>query len=96
MAASVEPKCDARPLLSAPIPPTLRTANHASAITADKMCYGGWSTAANAAPSAPNFLLRARLVEFDTKNNVPNATGWLWYALGKTDDIKSPITATIG
>ena len=74
----------------------VRIQRTSSAITADKMCYGGWSTAANAAPSAPNFLLRARLVEFDTKNNVPNATGWLWYALGKTDDIKSPITATIG
>lgn len=66
-----------------------------SGITADNMRYGGWQTAGTAVPTGPNFVLRARLVEFDTRNNVPDATGWLYYALGGTN-ATGPATVTIG
>lgn len=66
----------------------------ATAITANQMRYGAYSVADSAPPTA-NFVLRARLAEFDTKNNVPNATGWLYYALGDQTAITSNATATI-
>jgi len=45
---------------------------------------GIYYSAAYTAPVAPvsaNFLLRARLIEFDTENSVPLARGWVSYAL---------------
>jgi len=76
-----------------------RIARSASGITADKMLYNGWQSATSAAPSTPNFVLRGRLVQFDTKNNVPDAHGWLYYGFGSAADgasLTDPITATIG
>lgn len=72
-----------------------RIARTATGITADSMRYGGWQTAADAAPTGPNFVLRARLIKFDTKNNIPNADGWLYYALGSATASTADATATI-
>jgi hypothetical protein len=48
-------------------------------ITAQGVYY---STAyAATAPLSTNFVLRARLIEFDTENSVANARGWVSYAL---------------
>ena len=68
---------------------------NADGLTADAMRYGGWKTAADAAPTSANFVLRARLIKFDTKNNVPNADGWLYYAIGSAIDSKTDAIATI-
>jgi len=70
-----------------------RVANKSSGITVDRMLYGTWE-AAGTAPDAANFALRARLIEFDTKNNVPDASGWLSYKLGDVTG-EADATATI-
>ena len=67
----------------------------ATTLTADKMLYGSWSAATGAAPASANFVLRARLIEFDTKNNVPDATGWLYQSLSSVDGGKADTKATI-
>ena len=72
-----------------------RIKRNADGLTADAMRYGGWKTAADAAPTSANFVLRARLIKFDTKNNVPNADGWLYYAIGSAIDSKTDAIATI-
>ena len=72
-----------------------RIKRNADGLTADAMRYGGWQTAADAAPTSANFVLRARLIKFDTKNNVPNADGWLYYAIGSAIDSKADAIATI-
>jgi hypothetical protein len=54
-----------------------------SVLTCDKMKYGVWSGANSAAPDTANFALRARLINWDTENNDPNARGWVKYALKK-------------
>lgn len=73
-----------------------RIANTTAGLTADRLLYGSWEAATGTAPSSANFLLRARLINFDTKNNVQNATGWLAYLLGDgTQDNKTKATATI-
>lgn len=51
-------------------------------IAADRLLYGEWEAATGAAPDSANFVLRSRLVNFDTKNNVSNATGWLSILMG--------------
>lgn len=71
-----------------------RIRRNADALTADKMFYQSWQSAGNA-PSSPNFVLRARLVQFDTRNNVPNANGWLYYGLVKSDNTEGDITVTL-
>ncbi|MGB8167619.1 MAG: hypothetical protein WCF18_09010 [Chthoniobacteraceae bacterium] len=48
------------------------------AVTATKFLYGGSSTADNK-PSSANFVIRARLRDFDTENSIPNAKGLIWY-----------------
>lgn len=63
-------------------------------ITANQYRYGAYANA-DSAPTAPNFVLRARLIEFDTKNNVHDATGWLYYALGDSTTITAAATASI-
>ena len=73
----------------------VRVQRTASGITADSMRYGGWQTAVAAAPTGANFVLRARLINFDTKNNVPDCDGWLYYALGSSTDTSAAATATI-
>ena len=71
-------------------------ANTTSGLTADRLSYGAWEAATGTAPESANFLLRARLINFDTKNNVQNATGWLAYLLGDgTQENKTNATATI-
>lgn len=64
-------------------------------LTADKMLYGTWSVATGTAPASANFVIRARLIEFDTKNNVPDATGWLYHNLSSVDGGKTDTKATI-
>lgn len=51
-------------------------------MSADKLLYSAWS-AADAVPAAPAFVLRARLIEFDTENNVSDARGYVFRALSK-------------
>ena len=55
---------------------------------ADQMAYNKWR-AADAIPTASNFTLRARLVDFDTENSVLGAKGLVYYAFtGATTKIK--------
>jgi hypothetical protein len=51
-------------------------------VHADQMAYGNW-TAAGESPESANFMLRARLVEFDTENSVRGAKGTVFYALSE-------------
>lgn len=44
--------------------------------------YGQWTGTANV-PSAQSFLLRLRLVNFDTENSIVNARGTAWYSMTK-------------
>ncbi len=66
----------------------------ASGLTANKISYGA-SSVADSVPASPNFILRARLIQFDTRNNVHNAMGWLYYAVGDTTKTTGDATATI-
>ena len=73
-----------------------RIARTSTGLPADKMSYGTWQAATGTAPASANFALRARLINFDTRNNVPDATGWLYYALGNSDGTGTgDATATI-
>ena len=47
---------------------------------ADQLLYNGWAAAA-AAPAGPNFIIRARLVQWDTENSVRGAKGNVFYSL---------------
>ena len=47
---------------------------------ADVMAYGAWR-AATETPASANFVLRVRLVEFDTENSVQKAQGTVFYSL---------------
>jgi predicted nucleotidyltransferase len=49
-------------------------------MTAEKLIQTAW-TAATVAPATPSFLLRARIVQFDTENNVRGAKGYVFSAL---------------
>jgi hypothetical protein len=71
--------------------------NNAGALVANRLIYGSLEAAPDAAPPSANFWLRARLINFDTRNNVSNATGWLVYAIGSDEDktLKSNVKATI-
>lgn len=53
-----------------------------NAMAANAIAYGAIAPAA-VAPSSPNFVIRARLVDFDTENNVPDATGLVYYRFAK-------------
>jgi len=50
--------------------------------TCSRQAYGIWEGGAQI-PTAPNFALRARLIEFDTENNAQNARGFIYRALTK-------------
>jgi hypothetical protein len=65
-------------------------------MSCDQMRYGNWSSG-DSVPADANFVLRARLVEFDTENNTPNARGWVCYCLAAADatDSTSNAIATI-
>ena len=74
----------------------------ASSLVANRMLYGNWeaANATGAAPASADFGLRARRINFDTKNNVSSARGWLSYALGGVPasgvtELTNDITATI-
>ena len=54
--------------------------NATTGLTAQGNYYGN-SYTAPAAPVSANFLLRARLIEFDTENSVSSARGWVSYSL---------------
>ncbi|MEA3212254.1 MAG: hypothetical protein QOE70_5311 [Chthoniobacter sp.] len=54
-------------------------------VTGTKFIYGA-SAAADNAPSSGNFVIRARLKDFDTENSIPGAKGLIWYeSTGKSD-----------
>ena len=57
---------------------------------ADQMAYNKWTGGGTgSAPTDPTFVLRARLVEFDTENSVVGAKGLVYYAFtGATTDIQ--------
>ena len=46
--------------------------------SADRLLYGRWEGGAQV-PASPNFVLRARLVQFDTENSITNARGFVFY-----------------
>lgn len=48
-------------------------------ISLDRQIYAAWEGANDHAPSSANFVLRARLVKFDTENSRPNARGWVFH-----------------
>jgi hypothetical protein len=51
-------------------------------ITAERRLYTAWSASpANAVPPSPGFVLRARLIQFDTENSVRGAKGFVFVAL---------------
>jgi hypothetical protein len=60
----------------------------ASGIDCDKAKYGNWSEG-DSAPADANFVLRARLIEFDTENNQAAARGWVYYQLGPSESSTS-------
>lgn len=47
----------------------------------DVQNYGLWTGNNAAAPTTPAFVLRARLINFDTENSRPEARGWVLYQL---------------
>ena len=51
-------------------------------LSAEKLVYTAWTAApAGSEPATPTFVIRARLIEFDTENSVPGATGFIYAAL---------------
>ncbi len=51
-------------------------------ISAERQLYIAWSACpANAVPQTPGFVLRARLIQFDTENSVRGAKGFVFAAL---------------
>ncbi|NBS07481.1 MAG: hypothetical protein EBS69_08890 [Verrucomicrobia bacterium] len=58
---------------------------------ANAFAYGVWSPVTASAPSSRNFILRARLANFDITDTQGDPRGWLGYALrpyGDADQIK--------
>ena len=49
-------------------------------ITGDQLKYSAW-TAADAHPAGTTFVLRARLIEFDTQDSVADAVGFIYRAM---------------
>lgn len=47
---------------------------------ADRLLYNVWEAGA-AAPASPNFVIRARLMQWDTENSVRGAKGNIFYAM---------------
>ena len=68
--------------------------NDSTGIKANQIRYGGVSVA-DSAPGTANFVLRARLINFDIKNNVHQPTGWLYYSIGGSEGSEGPAEATI-
>jgi hypothetical protein len=51
-------------------------------ISAERLLYTAWSAApAGALPATPAFVLRARLIQFDTENSVRGAKGFVFLAM---------------
>ena len=51
-------------------------------ISAERRLYTAWSACpANSVPQSPGFVLRARLIQFDTENSVRGAKGFVFAAL---------------
>ena len=50
------------------------------ALLADRLLYNVWAGGAPT-PAGPNFVIRARLIQWDTENSVRGAKGNLYYAL---------------
>jgi hypothetical protein len=49
-------------------------------LTAERLLYATWQ-AASVAPASPSFVIRARLVQFDTENSVRGAKGYVFAAM---------------
>lgn len=47
----------------------------------DRQLYGVWEGATAEAPADANFVLRARMVKWDTENSAPEARGWVFLAV---------------
>lgn len=58
-----------------------RLKNTLAGMTCDVQNYGLWTGNNAAAPATPAFVLRARLINFDTENSRPAARGWVLYQL---------------
>lgn len=61
--------------------------------TLDQRIYD-WEGNNAAAPTGANFVLRARLAQWDTENNTPLARGWLGYRITDPPDAKAVATIT--
>jgi hypothetical protein len=61
-------------------------ANSGGTLTANGLVYRRVLNANSAAPATANFALRARLFNFDTKNSVPGARGWVSWSLQPPDN----------
>ena len=59
----------------------VKIANTVDGMTLDQMIYGKWSANNSAAPASANFVLRARLIEFDTENSPSLAKGFVGYRI---------------
>lgn len=54
------------------------------AFAANRLLYGRWEAAA-VVPPDPTFVVRARLIQFDTENSVTNARGFVFYEFTKAE-----------
>ena len=52
--------------------------NDSAVVSALKFLYGA-SAAAAVSPASTNFVVRARLKDFDTENSVAGAKGLVWF-----------------
>jgi hypothetical protein len=51
-------------------------------LTAERLLYATWQ-AASVAPASPNFVIRARVVQFDTENSVRGAKGYVLVSMSE-------------
>ncbi len=49
-------------------------------LTVERLLYATWQ-AANVAPNSPSFVIRARLIQFDTENSVRGAKGFVFASM---------------
>ena len=53
-------------------------------LSAERLLYTAWTAApAGSEPATPTFVIRARLLQFDTENSVPGAIGFIYAALSE-------------
>ena len=59
----------------------LRIKRDVDGMKCDRQEYGEWIGNNAAAPANASFVVRARLINFDTENSASGAKGWLYYQL---------------